>query len=72
MGHLGKILIVAGIVLFLVGVLFYWGEKLPWLGKLPGDVIIKKKNFTIYFPVASCLLISLLLTLVFFVLNKIK
>ena len=60
---LGVILIVLGVGLNLVG-------RLPGLGKLPGDIFIKKDNFTFYFPIATSLLISLLLSLLLFLWNR--
>jgi Protein of unknown function (DUF2905) len=58
----GKILIIAGIVLFLVGLVFSFAGSIPWLGRLPGDIHIKKDGFQFYFPIVTCILISLLLT----------
>jgi hypothetical protein len=64
MGDLGKILIFLGLLLFVVGVIFSMGGKIPWLGHLPGDIIIQRERFTFYFPLATCLLISAILSLV--------
>lgn len=59
------LLIVAGI-LFVVGALFYFGEKLPFrLGRLPGDIVHRGEHFTFYFPLTTCLLISAGLTLLY-------
>ena len=58
-----RMLILAGLALVAVGVLWLVGEKLG-LGRLPGDLVVKRKNFGFYFPLASSLLISLVLTLV--------
>ncbi len=64
MGEIGKLLIVLGIMIVLLGVILTFAEKLPLgLGKLPGDVVIKKDNFTFYFPIATSLILSLVLTL---------
>ncbi len=60
---LGKFLIVAGFLLVLTGVLVSLGPKIPWLGRLPGDILIQRERFTFSFPIATCLLLSLLLTL---------
>jgi hypothetical protein len=57
-----RMLIIAGLVLVAVGLLWLAGDKLG-LGRLPGDLVIKRKNFGLYFPLASSLLISLVLTL---------
>lgn len=65
MSELGKILIVIGCLLAALGVVLFFSDKIPWLGKLPGDISIKRDNFSFYFPVATCILISLLLSLLF-------
>ena len=58
MAELGKTLILLGGVLVVVGVLLTLGGKLPWLGRLPGDIIIQRDNFTFYFPLATSILLS--------------
>jgi uncharacterized membrane-anchored protein len=58
----GKTLIIAGIVLFFLGLIFSFAGSIPWLGRLPGDIHIKKDGFQFYFPIITCILISLLLT----------
>jgi hypothetical protein len=60
---LGRILIIAGGALVVLGVLFVLGERLPFKpGQLPGDIVIRGRNSTFYFPIVTCVLISLLLT----------
>lgn len=61
---LGKMLMIVGIVLIIVGGLLYLGGKIPGIGRLPGDIVIKRGNLTIYFPVVTCIILSLLLSLV--------
>ncbi|MDI6790663.1 MAG: DUF2905 domain-containing protein [Thermodesulfobacteriota bacterium] len=68
--QLGKILIVLGLVIAGVGLLFALGGKIPWIGRLPGDIYIKRKNFTFYFPLATSLLISIILTLIFMLFRR--
>jgi hypothetical protein len=63
---LGKVLIIIGLILAGVGFLFLLGEKIPWIGRLPGDFIFKGKNFTFYFPLATSILISLILSVIFY------
>lgn len=63
--YIGKVLIIAGITAVAIGGLFMLAGKVPWIGRLPGDIIIQKRNFTFYFPLATSVLLSLLLTLVF-------
>jgi len=70
LGPLGKMLILLGIFIILIGVLLVIGEKIPWIGRLPGDIIIRKKNFTFYFPIVTSILISILLTLLFTLFRK--
>ncbi|MFN3476077.1 MAG: DUF2905 domain-containing protein [Candidatus Methylomirabilales bacterium] len=62
---LAKLLIVFGIVLALLGGLLLLVGKIPFIGKLPGDIYIQKGNFSFYFPLTTSILISLLLTLLF-------
>jgi len=64
-GVLGKMLILLGVFIILIGLLLLVGEKIPWVGRLPGDIIIRKKNFTFYFPIVTSILISIILTLLF-------
>jgi len=64
MEGLGKALIFIGIVLAVFGVIFLLGGKIPWLGHLPGDISIERERFTFYFPLATCLLVSVLISLV--------
>ncbi len=64
-----KVLITFGIILVVIGVLWtVLGKYLP-LGKLPGDIAVEKKNFSFYFPITTSIIISLVLTLVFFLLQ---
>lgn len=63
--YFGKMLILLGILIIAIGFLLLIGEKIPWVGRLPGDIIIRKKNFTFYFPLATSILISIILTLLF-------
>lgn len=60
-----KLLILFGIVLALLGGLLLMVGKIPFIGRLPGDFTIQRESFTVYFPLASSILISILLTLVF-------
>jgi hypothetical protein len=70
MQDLGKILMLIGIVLLVAGAALYFLKGIPFLGKLPGDILIKKENYTFYFPLATSLLLSLLLTLLFYFFRK--
>ncbi len=67
---LGRILALAGILLFIVGVLLMFFPKIPFLGKLPGDIYIKRDNFTFYFPITTCILLSVIVTLILMLFKK--
>ncbi len=67
---LGKTLIVSGIVLAVLGGLILLSGHIPWLGKLPGDIRIKRDGFSFYFPLTTCIIISILLTLIFRLLGR--
>jgi len=69
---LGKLLVIAGLVLVVVGGLLMFSDRLPFLriGRLPGDVIYRRGNFTLYFPIVTSIVISLILTLLFYVFGK--
>lgn len=61
---IGKVLILAGIVFIFIGILLLWGGKIPLLGKLPGDIHIKRDDFQFYFPLATCLLLSFFIIII--------
>ncbi len=63
---IGRLLIVAGLGLIALGLLLVGASKLglPGLGKLPGDIVYRGRNTTVYFPIVSCLLLSIVLTLI--------
>jgi hypothetical protein len=68
---LGRLLITAGLVLVALGLLVTFSGRLPFrLGHLPGDIFIQGKNSSFYFPLATCILLSALLTLVMWILRK--
>ncbi len=69
-GDLGRLFIILGAVLLLVGVVLLFADRIPWLGRLPGDIVLRRKGFTLYVPIATSILLSLLLTLVFRVLRR--
>ncbi|WP_207385871.1 DUF2905 domain-containing protein [Legionella bozemanae] len=64
-----KTLIITGIILLIIGIFWPFLKKIG-LGKLPGDIIIQKNNFTFYFPITTCILISLIIMLIFWFFNK--
>lgn len=64
--HLGRMLIIIGLILAAVGVLFLLGGKIPWLGRLPGDILYRGKNVTFYFPVVTSIIVSIILSLILY------
>jgi len=67
---MGRMLVVAGLVIAAVGALLLLSGKIPWLGRLPGDILVKREKFTFYFPLATSLLISLILSLILWLFRK--
>jgi hypothetical protein len=70
MQGIGKLLIIAGIVLLAAGLFFVFSPKIPFLGKLPGDILVKRENFTFYFPLASSILLSVLISVIFYLIRR--
>jgi hypothetical protein len=67
----GRTLILVGLALVILGVIVTLGERLPLrLGRLPGDIIIRGKNSTFYFPIVTCLIVSVVLTLLTWMFNR--
>jgi uncharacterized protein HemY len=68
MTELGKIFVVLGLLMVILGVVLMaagtFSGKVPWLGRLPGDIYIKRGNWTLYFPLATCIIISIILTVI--------
>lgn len=67
---LGKLLIFFGGFLILIGSIFLLSQKITWIGKLPGDIHIQKGNFAFYFPITTCLLLSLIISLLFWLVTR--
>ncbi|MFH0763535.1 MAG: DUF2905 domain-containing protein [Candidatus Omnitrophota bacterium] len=70
MNSLGKTLILFGILFIVFGAIFMLGGKLSWFGRLPGDIYVEKKGFSFYFPITTCILISIILSIVFILLRR--
>lgn len=70
MNEIGRVLMIAGAGLFLVGLLIAVGGRFVWFGNLPGDIVIKRGNFTIYAPIGTMILLSILLTIVLNVVGR--
>ena len=72
MNELAKGLILLGAVLIAVGLVLLFFQKIPFLGKLPGDILIKRDNFTFYFPLATSIVVSLLISLILYLIGKFR
>lgn len=68
--NIGKFFIITGIIIVVIGALFLLSGRISWLGRLPGDIFIQKRNFTFYFPLATSILISIILTFIFWLLGR--
>jgi len=69
---LGKVFIFVGIAIVIIGIILTFFDKIPFLGKLPGDITIKRENFTIYFPIITSIIISIILSLIFYFISRYK
>lgn len=71
--ELGKLLLVVGIVIGGAGALLMFGVKMPFrLGRLPGDIVVQGRNSSFYFPIVTCIVLSLVLTLIVWILNSFR
>mgnify|MGYP001400390918 CR=1 FL=1 len=70
MTGLGRMLIIMGLVIAAIGALLALSGKIPWLGRLPGDIMVRKERFTFYFPLATSLLVSVILSLILWLIRK--
>jgi hypothetical protein len=67
----GKYIIVAGVMIVLLGlIIYFFHDKLNWIGRLPGDIRIEKENFKFYFPITTMILLSLAITTIVQVIRK--
>jgi hypothetical protein len=63
-GILGKFLIGVGLFIVILGVILLLVPKIPFLGRMPGDIVVQRENFTLYFPVVTSVLLSVILTII--------
>ena len=72
MGQIGKLIILAGVILVIIGVIiFFAGNRFGWFGNLPGDIKIEKENVRIYFPVMTMIILSIVLSFLIWLFKKI-
>jgi len=70
MQEIGKTLIIFGVILLGVGLVLTFFQRIPFLIKLPGDILIQKKNFSFYFPIMTSILVSIILSLIFWIFSR--
>jgi hypothetical protein len=70
MSELGRALLIIGAILMVLGLILWLSPKIPWLGRLPGDIVIKRENFSFYFPLGTCILLSIVLSLILYLFRK--
>jgi len=70
MEPLGKSLVLIGISIVLIGLLIWGLSSIPYVGRLPGDIYVRRGNFTFYFPLATCILISIIATILFSLMRR--
>ena len=69
---LGKLLIVVGGTLIVLGLILYFGKGLGFLGRLPGDIRIERPSVRVYLPITTCILLSLLLSLIAYLISRLR
>ena len=72
MAGMAKTIILLGAVLIVVGIILLLLQKTPFLGKLPGDILIERKNFTFYLPLATSIIISIIVSLILYLIGKFR
>ena len=65
MQDIGRFLVIIGVVVAIIGLLMWTGFMPKWLGRLPGDIRVERGSFSLYFPIVTCIVISVILTLIF-------
>ena len=65
MQDIGRFLVIIGVIVALAGLLMWTGLTPKWLGRLPGDIRVERGNFSLYFPIVTCIVVSIILTLIF-------
>ncbi|MFH1853705.1 MAG: DUF2905 domain-containing protein [Candidatus Omnitrophota bacterium] len=66
----GRFLILTGVILIIAGLLLSFAGKIPWIGRFPGDIYIKKENFSFYFPFTTSIIISILIFIILFFMGR--
>jgi hypothetical protein len=72
LGGIGKFFVVVGIVFVLMGLGFLFFDKIPFLGKLPGDIRIERENFRFYFPITTSIIVSILISVILWIISQLR
>ncbi len=72
MGTVGRLFVITGLFIVIVGLFLMFFEKIPFAGKLPGDIIIRRKNFTFYFPLMTSILLSILISVILYIIGRLR
>ncbi|HOK41357.1 MAG TPA: DUF2905 domain-containing protein [bacterium] len=70
MKQIGAFLFLTGLIICIVGILLFFSDKIKFIGKLPGDILIKKDNFTFYFPITTSILLSIIISILLYFFRK--
>ena len=70
MQSIGKFIVVAGLLITIVGVLIYLSDRIPGIGRLPGDIVIKRENFSFYFSLGTSILFSIIISLILYLMRR--
>lgn len=70
MAAIGKVIVVVGIVLVVLGIILIFADRIPFIGRLPGDIYVKKERFSFYFPITTSIIVSIILTVLFSLFRK--
>ena len=70
MAPIGKALVVLGLAIIVLGIIVWLGSSIPYFGRLPGDIYIRTGNFTFYFPLATCIILSIVISILFALMRR--
>ena len=68
----GRALLLLGLILCGLGVILLWGSKIPWLGRLPGDIAVRRDHFAFYFPLTSSIVVSVIISLILWMVSRFR
>ncbi len=63
-------MIILGLIILVAGLIMYFSDRIPGIGRLPGDIVVRKENFTFYFPLATSIIVSIVITLILYLIRK--